>query len=367
MIEARVMVFLGVLVVAGCADPVVGASCRVGFHPESGRCVPSGEVAGGDAGMPWAPDAEPDGGAVSADADPSGSSCDLGEIRCGDRCARPDRDRDHCGGCGASCAAGAVCAAGECTDACDEPLVWCEGACVDVTGTDPDHCGACGRGCPSGLCVAGECRDATAGHVVLVGHDFTVSRTGMARIAGNAVFLASGAPVEVLAFEGSALERSIRGIDRAVDQVAASSGRSWIKSEAVEAQLLVQLEHADVLLVYPQRSGSDRGLTALGIEWSRGLASFLRRGGVVVVFDGPSPDHRGTFQVLEGASLIDVDRQTVVTGDPLSLEAPADAVGLRVPLTYLAEESTVSFATDEPAAVVAHDTGPVVVHRVVTP
>jgi hypothetical protein len=233
-------------------------------------------------------------------------------------------------------------------------------------GSDPNNCGSCGAPCASGLCVAGVCEAATAGHVVVVGHDYVASRAGMRRVAGNSVFLASGAPVNVLVYEGDADSTSIRGVDRAIDQVARERGRAWTRIVATTGQFLLQLDMVDALVVYPQARAEDAVLDALGADWRVGLRTFLRRGGVVIVFDGPS-SNGGTYRILQAAGLFTAASRTEVTGDTLTVVAPGDAVALSVPLTYAAEMSTVRFETTEMEVVVEHSEGPVVVHGVVTP
>jgi len=377
------LMVVSVSLLMGCADPVVGATCREGFFESEGRCVPAvdagGVDAGLDAGVPTDGDVPMDGdvprdGDVGRDGDVrDGAStdagipvCDLGEILCGDACVRPAGDPMNCGDCGVACATGELCAAGSCSTVCDPPLVRCGGLCIDVMGSDPDNCGSCGNRCGSGICIDGTCVDAMAGHVVVIGHDYARSRVGIRRVAGNGIFLAPGAPVEVLVYEGDATMQSIRGVDRAIDQVATERGRAWVRDVAMRTQFLLQLDKADVLVIYPQADTADALLTDLGTEWSVGLASFLRRGGVVVSFDGLG-SNGGTYQILQAAGQFVATARTEVTGDSLSVVAPGDAVALGVPLSYMAEMSTVRFDTMESRVVVQHVDGPVVVHRVVTP
>ena len=143
------------------------------------------------------PDGGPtDGGALDGgDAGPPVCACDIGELCCDDVCVRPDRDRNHCGGCGIVCAVDEFCAAGACEPVCEDPLTLCGELCVD-TQTDPDNCGSCGTSCPTGICVDGACAGATPGHVVLIGHSYEVSRLAMRRVAGNAAFIPLDADVQ---------------------------------------------------------------------------------------------------------------------------------------------------------------------------
>lgn len=371
-----VAVLVGGLMVTGCADPIVGASCRDGFREEAGRCVlVVGMDGGGDAGPADSglvdgdiPDgAVVDGGRRDAGRTDAGvTGCDLGERRCGDMCVRPRTDPNHCGGCNIVCDAAEVCAGGVCLARCDPPLVMCAGLCRDVMASDPDHCGGCNIGCPTGLCVAGTCEEARAGHLVVVGHDYEMSRAGMRRIAGNSVFLASGVPVSVVVYEGDASAASISGVDRAVDQVAMATGRSWTRTVSSADELLLQLLNADALLIYPQRDATDASLAMLGGDLGRGLTTFLQRGGVVVIFDGPGAN-AGTWQLPVAAGIFDATGSVDVTSEMLDIVAPGDAVALGAPLSYRAEMSTVRFESMDEQVVVEHADGPVVVHRVFVP
>ena len=395
------MVVLGVVTFgAGCADSVVGAECRPGFAPSDGRCVrvmadgglgdgavdvdgalPDGALPDGrvpfDAGVldgsqPLPDGARPDGalpdGAIgdggAGDAGPP--LCDIGELECDGVCVRPRTDPTNCGGCGIECDSGELCAGGECTALCDPPLMRCGGACID-TSSDPDNCGSCGNRCPSGICEAGECQSPMAGHLVAVGHDYRNSRRGQNRVAGNSVFLARGAPVRVLVYEGEAPASAIAGVDRAIDQVSTDTGRSWMRTAAADPrEVPLLLADAEAFVIYSQRSASDTMLRKLGEQWARALESFLDRGGVVVLFDGTG-SNEGTWQILDEAGLFLATGRTDVSSDVVRVVRAGDGVAVGVPLSYRGETSTVRFDTTEETVVVEHDEGPVVVHRVFAP
>jgi hypothetical protein len=313
------------------------------------------------------PDAEPiDGGPLDTDIDAGPPGCDLGLLMCPTGCVRPQVDPANCGDCGVVCAAGEVCSDGTCAPICAAPLVFCDPLCVD-TMTDPDHCGVCGTRCGSGICIDGECSSGLAGHVVLVGHDYRNSRSGMRRVAGNAVFLATGSPVRVLVYEGFAVGGAVAGTDRALDQTATALGRTWARTEATSVdEVPLLLADADVFVVYAQRDASDADLLAAGASWSTALSSFVRRGNVVVVFDGDTRN-AGTWQVLAGAGLLSATAHTDVSGDAVRVSAASDAVALGVPLMYSGETTTVVFDSPDETMVVSHPSGPVVIHRTVSP
>jgi len=307
-----------------------------------------------------------DGSVGDEDAGPTACSCDLGELCCGTTCVRPDRDRRHCGGCDMPCAADELCVLSTCEPLCEAPLELCGDVCVDLQ-TDPDHCGRCNRVCASGICIDGECAAGAVGHVVLVGHDYSSSRVGMRRVAGNAAFIARGAEIDVLVYEGDATTSAIRGVDRALDQVADELGRTWSRNVAASAEEVpLRLSEVDAFVVYSQSGATDETLRQLGRDWQLSMMTFLRRGGVVLVLDAGG-DHAGTWQILDEAGLVDVDARASIDLEDLDVVDFGDPVASGVPLRYRAETSSVRFESDDDVVVVTHPLGPVVIHRTVTP
>jgi hypothetical protein len=124
-------------------DPVhcgsCGTPCPVGALCHGGTCgpCPTGEIAA------------------------NGVCCPPGETGCGRNCVDEQTDPNNCGGCGTTCAAGAICQARTC--ACPSGGVVCNGGCVN-TQTAPNNCGACGTTCPTGTtCADGVCGSCPAG------------------------------------------------------------------------------------------------------------------------------------------------------------------------------------------------------------
>jgi hypothetical protein len=325
----------------------------------------SGDAGTGDGGTSDA--GTGDGGTSDGGTSDGGTtpSCDLGELYCDGACIDPDSNAAHCGECGASCDEGELCSGGGCVAVCEEPRTECGGACVD-TSSHADHCGACDVRCDSGFCFDGECGDGLVGRVVVIGHDYEESRVGMNRLAGNAVFLASGAPVRVLVYEGASRPASVAGVDQAIDQVAEDTGRTWERTAVAADRVPLELARADAFVVYSQHGATDGGLRDLGAAWATALHTFLRRGGVVVLFDGGG-DHEGTWQVLDASGLFVVSGRVDVSGDRIDVVSPGDAVALNVPRTYRAEAHSVRFMTTEETVVTEHAEGAVVIHRVVLP
>jgi hypothetical protein len=399
------------LLFAGCMSPVVGAECRPGLVECDGRCVDlasdlescgacgaacaSGEACieaacttpGGDAamleqdaGVPVLP--EPDGGLAVVPSRPLPHvrpapwmpavdpalprACDLGELACNGGCVRADRDPSHCGACGRACGAGELCVAGSCASSCPAPLLSCGALCVD-TDDDPDHCGGCGVRCDTGLCIDGACELAPAGHLVLVGHDYTARRAAMSRIVGNAALLPSRRTVRVLGFEGAATSESRDGTIASIDATARDSGRAWVYEEADAERVSYRLAFADVLVVHAQAELGLDDAQRIGREWAVALASFLERGGTAVALVSSSP-RDGTLAILESAGQLTLaGAPTEITGAVLTVIRSADAVAVGVPLSYRAERSTVRLPLAMDGAVVTDGAGPVVVHRAITP
>lgn len=285
------------------------------------------------------------------------------ETCCGGACVDLTSSLAHCGGCDLPCAFDESCEEGVCTPRCEEPTVWCTSACV-VLEDDPDHCGACGRRCPTGLCVDGRCLGDPAGHVVLVGHSYVESRPSIRQVVANAVWLAAGDAIDLVVYEGDASSAARGGVDRAIDEHA--SGRVWRRRVLTEP-LSVALADAEVLVVHAQLRASDDELRALGAAWSTDLDLFVRRGGIVVLLDGEG-SHAGTWQILDAAGLLVATSRVSVDAAAVSVVAPGDAVAARLPDRYRAERSSVAFVgMSLGTTVVAHELGPVVVHRVVGP
>ena len=76
----------------------------------------------------------------------------------------------------------------------------------------------------------------------------------------------------------------------------------------------------------------------------------------------------GTYQVLAPSGLFTATARTSITGQTVSVVAPADAVASGVSLQYVAPSISVSFTTAEATQVVRATSGePVVVHVPIFP
>lgn len=86
--------------------------------------------------------------------------CSPSMLCCGGDCVDFLNDEENCGRCGRRCQPGIRCMSGDClcggrTCATDEEC--CDGACVNVYGSDPRNCGRCGNDCGPLPCVDGGC------------------------------------------------------------------------------------------------------------------------------------------------------------------------------------------------------------------
>ncbi len=296
----------------------------------------------------------------------SGGSCSVTcpdtQFLCADACVNLASDRNNCGACGVICAPAETCVEGACLPPCALGTLRCGSSCVDAQ-SDPDNCGVCGRACDTGICVDGLCTGERTGQLVLIGHDYQVTRVNMNRIVGNSVFLAPGNPVRVVSYIGAAPTSVVNGTRRALNQVAAERGRSFSETVSNADVLEGRLEDADVLLIYAQRGASDTALANLGLNLGAAMETFLRNGGVIVVLDGQSTSNAGTWQVLASGNLLAVTDAGEVTGTVLDVVNPGSSIALGSALNYRAEPTSVSFSASDGQAVVQAGDDPVVLHK----
>ena len=328
---------------------------------------------GGDGGM----DAEIDGGADDggwADVDlpplctgpgsPADCVCELGELVCMESCVNPQIDTFNCGTCGNNCNevpppdGEYFCVGGVCQLTCNEPYLLCTPSrCVDAQ-NDPFNCGGCNNVCESGLCEDGLCLDATAGHVIVVGHDLSspANTQALRRIAGNAIFLPPRPMLRAVLYQEHAAAGATNGVVTAINEATANTGRVLLSvptpGNPPAADVPALLARADVLVVVSQAEASDAQLMEIGTAWSRALREFVRRGGVVVLFDGGGAN-AGTQQILQAAGLFAASSREALLPRTLNIESPGDAVASAVPSRYQSQEHTVGYEVSDGTVVVS--------------
>jgi len=232
----------------------------------------------------------------------------------------------------------------------------CDVRCLDLM-NDPLNCGGCGNVCESGLCELGLCLDATAGHVIVIGHDLSspVNTAAVRRIAENAMFLPPKAAIRGLVYREFSTTASADGVESVINTVAVS-GRSFNRvagpAGATAQEVPVLLAQSDVFVIISQANATNTVLNERGDSWSRALLAFVRRGGVIVLFDGGGT-HAGTQQILEQAGLFSAPGRTPLTPRTVNVEAPADAVSTLVPNRYMAQAETVGYTANDGTVVVS--------------
>jgi hypothetical protein len=321
-------------------------------------------VGKGGIGSPFVPDS-----GLTFPDDAVAHGCSIGETECGGACTDTQRDRMHCGDCGTQCGADQYCVLGMCVDRCTAPLQLCMGECVDYA-NDEENCGSCGHICVSGICTDGACADVIPGSLIVVGHDFSAAARStppaMKTIAGNAVFLASGTPVQVLLYRGTARSAEYSGVVGAIN----ANGNAWKKVEVDADGVVAALRDADALVILPQDASTDAELHDLGQRWGLALSQFVYRGGVVVLFDTPTAANTGTYQVLEPAGLFTATGRESIPRQTLTVKTPGFDIAAKAPSSYRSSGGSVHFLGAESDALVVVEDGqgqPVVLHRAVSP
>ena len=399
--KCLVLICASLTALTGC-DPLLGGRCSDGWIPSRGVCDAGTAL---DAPALDAPDASADApddstdgamtdgaitdgaitdgaitdgaitdgaitdGAITDGAITDGAITDGGctppQTLCGMACVDTASSRAHCGACGRACGAIEICAGGVCDALCAAPLLLCDGVCIDPQ-TDPENCGACGVLCSTGICNGGRCRDARAGHLVLIGHDYEATRPDQNRVVGNAVFLSAAASPRVATCTVGALPASVTNVRDAVRQVAGlRAWRETVVATPEELPAVFSIDTSDVVVIHHQPMASDEAMDALAVRIAGPAVGFVRAGGVVVVLDGEGAS-RGTWPLAEATGLLTATGHAVVTGGAAEVVAGADAVAIGLPAAYRAERGSVTFlGSDGSGVVIRVGALPLVLHRVV--
>jgi hypothetical protein len=256
---------------------------------------------------------------------------------------------------------------------CDPPLIRCQGQCIAIPMDDAQNCGACGKICRSNICVAGECQGGTPGDVVLVGHDMQDAWSGSAhaKVLVNAVAIPTTDPIRVLTWDQGAAAKAVsttkallkQGVSpRKVDITSAASA-STLEGTTLAAQY-------DVILIHDAAGGNP---AELGASWAGALATFTKKGGVVIALDAFQSDMP---TLVKSAGLLDIGGHAQLPASTkFVVSDPKDVVGTQLISPYAAMGASVGFVNAAPISasiswVVREkkddDSGlPTVIHRVV--
>ncbi|MRG95945.1 hypothetical protein GF068_29090 [Polyangium spumosum] len=115
-------------------------------------------------------------------------NCVGGTTKCSNTCVDTKSDPGNCGACGVVCAAGQVCTNGQCAGQCAPGTTKCGNLCVD-TQLDPSNCGMCGVACAAGeVCSNGTCGGSCAAGTTKCGNECVDMQTDEANcgMCGNA-------------------------------------------------------------------------------------------------------------------------------------------------------------------------------------
>jgi hypothetical protein len=247
---------------------------------------------------------------------------------------------------------------------CPATQIACNGRCV-APQTDPDNCGGCDKPCSSGTCASSTCQMPGAGHLVLIGHDYSASSAGINNLVGNAVLLSARSPTRVLVYEGAATVGTVQGVNAAITQVTGSRGRTITTKVVAAAQVNGELPNHDVFLIHAQTGADDATLDMLGTTWATSLVAFVSGGKTIVLLDGASANNSGTIRVLKASGMFAGSTRTAATGQALTVVSTGDPVARNVPASYTAPSTSAAFQTTEVVKVVQNAAGgPVVIHRI---
>lgn len=361
------------LALASCFDSLVTDPCATGFGATQGECVanpgggavdagPDGDLAS-DARIGPAPDARPDAqidAGVDARIDAGVDARIDARIDAGVD-ARIDAGVDAQIDAGVDAridaAPDAAVDAGIDAPVCTPPTVLCSGSCVDRM-DDPNNCGSCGRVCASGVCTAGVCTGSLRGHIIAIGHDYRSFHPAMARVIGNAIALGAAFDVRVGRWHGASTVVSQNGVTQAITSAMQRVGRPWHTVAVPASPTPGALIGVDVFVIDAQ-TGNGGNAQASGAAWSAEIASFLARGGVVVVLEGSAGV---SYRFALGAGLYVVGAPVDATGQLTAIVDGTDVTTQQVVTPYLAETSSVSLPGSPAPAITTVAGGTIVFH-----
>ncbi len=360
----KTLIPLLLLGTASCNAWLVGGECLPGFEQRDQSCVAIEEQGGRGGASSHGGGGQASAGGASGGAAPHGGAGGAGA----------GAGQGGTGGAGGNGAGGGGTAGSGGTGGgldCG-PLEPCGGECVDLD-SDPQNCGSCGHECQTGLCGAGQCQGAFAGHTTAIGIDYGVVPVGSsaARLLGNAVFLYPADPVKIAVYTQYASPQVASQVPLILSAEAQARGRTtqpvMVQNDAQLADIAAMLA-ADVIIV-PPSPGADPGvMSSVGAGWAQPLFDFAAQGGVVIFLaDASSED------VLDATDLLGPLDLTPEPMGPCSVSSWLDALSVGVfspfalahPVTSLVPSAPLDATTQ--VVVTTSDGSPVVIHRVVIP
>lgn len=242
---------------------------------------------------------------------------------------------------------------------CTAPEIVCRNSCVNSQ-TDPDNCGGCDRVCASGVCTAGACSGTLRGHIIAIGHDYRSRHAAMARVLGNAVALGSHNDVAVGRLHGSADPTATAGTTTAITSAMTTIGRPFHATNLPATPTASTLTGIDVVVLDAQ-NGDGAATESSGAAWKSALATFLGRGGVVILLEGSAGV---SYRFAIGATLFTVGAPLDVTNQLATVADGADVTTQQVVSPYRAETTSVAWPGTPPAVITSDDGGTIVFHLI---
>jgi hypothetical protein len=287
--------------------------------------------------------------------------CPSGQTLCSDTCVDVTSDYHNCGLCGVACQDDLHCADSLCT-ACPSSTLACGGQCIDPQ-SNPANCGACSVVCPGGACRFGTCKATTAGHAIVLGHDFLSNGVDQNKLLANAVFLSPSNPLQLAHYYNSANASAIGHSITAINAEATARGRQVVRTAVSTSTILTQLTTADVFLISGQQLANDTALQQLGTNWTSLLSTFVHTGGIIVLLDANYPGNSGGVQILSQAGILALTRSSSASNNSCTVSNGSDALASGVAATYVCAANSTTFTGSDGSVVVTSAGQPVVVHK----
>ncbi len=131
--------------------------------------------------------------------------------------------------------------------------------------------------------------------------------------------------------------------------------------------LATELPKHDILLIPEQEQADGITMQIVGSAWATILTNFVNDGGIVILmaFRKTVPtSYSPTAQIYNESGLLQFTGITKITGAPVYLSDPSDALARGVNASFTAPIGSISFNTTETNAVVTDGASPMVIHKI---